>query len=70
MRNSQQYSFIVLLHSYVTLLISVQNDLDYLDIPENIILLNYFSNVRLIRQDEQEVASLLEALMKRHMLQR
>lgn len=54
----------VLFHGYVTLLLSVQNDLDCLDSQENITLLNCISNIRLKRQDEQEVASLLKALMK------
>lgn len=42
----------------------VQIDLDHLDTPEIIIPIHYISDILLIRQDEKEVANMLEALAK------
>lgn len=42
----------------------VQTDLDHLDTLEIIIPIRYISDILLIRQDEQEVANMLEALAK------
>lgn len=62
---SQQCSFTVLLYSYETLQFSFQNGLACLGLPKNITLLNYFNNIRLTKQNEQEVSGLPEALMKK-----
>ena len=63
-RSSQQCSFTILLYSYETPQFSFQNHLACLDLPKNITLLNYFNNIRLTKQNEQEVSGLPEALMK------
>lgn len=60
--------FQVLLLCYVTLLLpdinTVQRDLNFLDIPQNIAFIHYSDNIILIWQGEQELPSPLEALIK------
>lgn len=79
-RNSQQHKFTIFLQGYVNSLIFfhdiVQRDVDHLDMLQSIPFINdrheryyYINDIMLIKLDEREVASVLEALV-RHMSSR
>lgn len=62
----------VCIHSFAPLLVNcsdicyniVQGSLDHLDIPWNITLVCYIANITLFEPNEQEVASIPDALVK------